>query len=179
VGRNHAPASQHVLHLLVPLVLGFCTVALVSIASSSPDLAAELDHCIYLPVAARPAPTPTLTPTPTPLPPIPDVRVEGEGSCSSFKGGSREDPNGEYVCFKNYDSQPADMSGWRVEDAAQHSYTFPPFILHPGAIVRLHSGPGSNTATDLHWARGLIWNNDHDIVYLYDVFGRLVDSYVY
>ncbi len=146
-------------------------------ASQTSRLAGELDQDMYLPFVAKPLPTPTLTPTATPLPPIPDVRVEG--SCSSFQGGSRQDPNGEYVCFRNYDSLAADMTDWQVEDASGHSYTFPLFFLDPGAIVRLHSGPGADTATDLHWARGLVWNNDHDIVYLYDAFGRLVSRYIY
>jgi hypothetical protein len=71
------------------------------------------------------------------------------------------------------------MIDWRVEDASRHSYNFPAFTLNPGAIVRLHSGPGTDTATDLHWGRGLVWNNDHDTVYLYDAFSRLVSRHVY
>lgn len=175
--ETHAPGWQRLLYLLFSLTLGLCATAWFSTASPRPGLASGLAHHAYLPFAVRPVPTPTLTPTATPLPPIPDVRVEP--SCSNFRGGSRQDPNGEYVCFKNDDSQPADMTNWRVQDEKEHTYTFPPFILNPGAIVRLHSGPGSNTATDLHWARGLVWNNDHDTVYLYDTFGRLVSSYVY
>ncbi len=132
---------------------------------------------MYLPFVARPVPTPTLTPTATPLPPIPDVRVEP--CCCNVTGGSWQDPNGEYVCFRSYDLQPADMTNWYVQDEQEHTYTFPPFTLNPGAIVRLHSGPGRNTATELHWARGLVWNNDGDTVLLCDTFGREVDRYVY
>lgn len=177
MGEIRVPGWQRLLCLLIPLTLALCAVALSSTALPSPGLAFGLGHYVYLPLAARPVPTPTPTPTATPLPPLLDVRVEA--SCCSFRGGSRQDPNGEYVCFKNYDSQPADMTDWRVQDAVEHTYTFPPFVLNSGAIVRLRSGPGSNTAADLHWARGLVWNNDHDTVYLYDAFERLADSYVY
>jgi competence protein ComEC len=106
-----------------------------------------------------------------------DVRVEGP--CCNFAGGGVHDPNGEWVCFRNYDSQPVDMNDWRVHDAAGHAYRFPPFVLAPGAIVRVHSGPGADIATDLYWGRGTVWNNDHDTVYLYDALSRLVSRYVY
>ena len=142
-----------------------------------PDLAAPVAGYRYFPFVAKPVPTATPTPTATPLPPVLQVRVDR--SCSSFQGGSRDDPNGEYVCFKNHDHRAADMTNWYVHDLGQHTYIFPPFVLSPGAIVRLHSGPGSNTASELHWARGLIWNNDHDEVYLYDAFGRPVDHHIY
>jgi len=177
VGGIRASARRRALYLSIPLALALCAAALSSAVSTLPSLASELGHYSYLPFASRPVPTPTLTPTATPLPSLSDVRVEE--SCCNFRGGSRQDPNGEYVCFRNYDFQPVDMTDWRVQDAVQHTYVFPPFVLNPGAIVRLHSGAGSNTATELHWARGLVWNNDHDTVYLYDALGRLVDSYVY
>jgi hypothetical protein len=158
--------------LCVPLaILGY--VSFLSAASPGPGSTASC----HLPFVAKPVPTPTLTPTATPLPPIPNIHVER--SCSCFEGGSRDDPNGEYVCFKNYESQPVDMTGWQVQDEAGHTYVFPRFILQAGAIVRLFSGPGSNTDSELHWARGLIWNNSHDTVYLYDALGRSVDAYVY
>jgi hypothetical protein len=172
-----APGRQRLSHSLIALMTLLSVVGAFAILSQPSSLARWSDQGMYLPFVAKPVPTPTLTPTATPLPPIPDVRVEG--SCSSFQGGSRQDPNGEYVCFVNYDSLIVDMTGWRVDDASEHSYTFPPFFLNPGALVRLHSGPGADTATDLHWGRGLVWNNDHDTVYLYDTFERLVSRYVY
>jgi len=71
------------------------------------------------------------------------------------------------------------MTGWLVEDARQHRYSFLSFVLGSGEVVRLHSGPGADTATDLYWGIGLVWNNDHDTVFLYDAVGRLVSRYVY
>jgi len=139
----------------------------------------EGDARRFMPIAARSVPTPTKTPTATPIPPVADVRVEGEDTCSRFRGGTRQDPNGEYVCFLSYEALPVGMTGWQVEDEAGHVYSFPAFVLAPHSRVRLHSGPGADTSTDLYWGRGLVWNNDHDIVMLYDAWRRLVSRYVY
>jgi hypothetical protein len=58
-------------------------------------------------------------------------------------------------------------------------YIFPPFVLAVGALVKLHSGPGQNTTTDLYWPHFPIWNNTHDTVCLTDNFGRSLPCYVY
>jgi len=72
------------------------------------------------------------------------------------------------------------MSGWHVQDEVDTTYTFPAFTLLARAHVRLHTGSGTNTATDLYWARGrAVWNNTGDTVYLYNSAWVLVDSYSY
>jgi hypothetical protein len=72
------------------------------------------------------------------------------------------------------------MSGWHVEDAAHHAYTFPAFTLAAGAYVKLHTGSGTNTGTDLYWGSGsAIWNNGGDTVYLYNAAWQIVDTYTY
>ena len=129
------------------------------------------DQRAYLPFCLKPVPTPTPTPR------ILDVRVDD--ACSQFRGGGSADPNGEYVCLKNHDTQAVSMVGWQLLDASQHGYTFPAFLLAPQALVRVHSGAGTDTASDLFWGSHLIWNNDHDTVRLYDALGRLVSRYVY
>ncbi len=172
VGNKH-------IHYVAALSALFIGAGLLQARLPAQGMPPGSGHGAYLPIAAKPVPTPTATPTATPLPPIHQVRILGEDLCSRFHGGSRQDPNGEYVCLRNDDSRPADMTGWRVLDASQHEYRFPMFLLPSGGTVRLHSGAGADTASDLHWAAGLVWNNDHDTVYLYDFFGRLVSRYVY
>jgi hypothetical protein len=135
------------------------------------------DATVYFPLCNKPIPTPTVTPTATPMPRLMDVRTDP--ACSSFRGGSAQDPSGEYVCLVNHDSEAVNMTGWRLQDASRHRYTFPVFWLAAGARVRVHSGPGVNSATDLYSGSGLIWNNDHDVVYLHDLFDRPVSTYVY
>jgi competence protein ComEC len=146
-------------------------------AVGSRALTEPADETVYFPLCSKPVPTPTVTPTATPIPRLMDVRIDS--ACSSFRGGSAQNPSGEYVCLANHDSDAVNMTGWRLEDASRHRYVFPVFSLLPGARVNVHSGPGVNTATDLYSGSGLIWNNDHDVVHLYDLFDRSVSTYVY
>jgi len=157
----------------------------------------------YLPLALKawpPTPTPTFTPTPTSTPtstptptatptatPTPtvtvgpaDVRVNP--ACCQFDapGNDHDNLNQEYVCFTNWGGSPQNITNWKVRDVANHTYTFPTFVLAAGASLTLHTGSGTNTATDLYWGSGsAIWNNDGDTVYLYDSAWNLVDSYSY
>ena len=91
-------------------------------------------------------------------------------------GNDGDNLNDEYVVFENGGSAAVDMTGWSVEDAAAHTYTFPDgFSLGAGSQVTLHTGSGSDTATDLYWGRGSpVWNNDGDTVSLYDNAATLV-----
>ncbi len=46
--------------------------------------------------------------------------------------------------------------------------------------MRLRSGAGTDTASDLYWGRGqAVWNNGGDTVYLYDAAWGLVDEHTY
>ncbi|WP_276301891.1 lamin tail domain-containing protein [Halorussus lipolyticus] len=88
--------------------------------------------------------------------------------------------NGEYVDFENTGSSSQDMTGWVVEDEAGNSYQFPDnFTLDAGATVRLHSGDGTDSSTDLYWGGSYIWNNGGDTCYLYDASGSLHTQYSY
>jgi hypothetical protein len=86
----------------------------------------------------------------------------------------------EYVCLENQGGLAADMAGWRIMDLADHTYTFGSFSLPGGSLVKLRTGQGVNTATDLYWGLSVaVWNNDHDSVLLYDGGGLVVDQYTY
>nr|WP_274326230.1 lamin tail domain-containing protein [Halosimplex aquaticum] len=82
------------------------------------------------------------------------------------QGNEQENLNDEYVVFRNTGTEPLDLSGWTVADAADHTYTFPDgFTLAPDATVTLHTGSGSDSDTDLYWGSGSpIWNNGGDTV---------------
>jgi hypothetical protein len=59
----------------------------------------------------------------------------------------------EYVCLTNSDSGPADMGAWVLRNVMGRTYNFPPgYTLPGGQTVKVHTGPGANSATDLHWA---------------------------
>ncbi|GAA0196691.1 lamin tail domain-containing protein [Haladaptatus pallidirubidus] len=91
------------------------------------------------------------------------------------------DAANEWVDFKNVSADSVDMTGWIVEDEAGNTYTFPSgFNLASDNTVRLHSGSGSDTTTDLYWGRSSsVWNNDGDTTYLYDANGNLVQKRTY
>ncbi|WP_415380531.1 lamin tail domain-containing protein [Halosimplex sp. TS25] len=82
------------------------------------------------------------------------------------EGDDRENLNDEYVVFRNTGTEPLDLSGWTVADAADHTCTFPDgFTLDSDATVTLHTGSGSDSDTDLYWGSGSpIWNNGGDTV---------------
>jgi len=173
--KTRAHRWRHLWPVFVSLTL--LALASLSRAGSSAEPAAPSGFILYLPLVAKPMPTPTPTPTATPTPVPPDIRVDPP--CCKFDGGSRQDPTGEYVCFRSHDWRSIDMTGWLVKDEVGLRYTFPTFVLYPGAVVTLHSGQGHSTATDLYTGTSLIWNNDGDTVYLRDASDNEVDTYTY
>jgi len=114
--------------------------------------------------------------------------VAGQGSvrvaahCCQFDapGNDHDNLGEEYVCLENAGTEAVDLSGWCVKDEKDHTYCFPAFILAPGAVVRVHTGGGVNSATDVYWNHdGAVWNNGGDTVYVYDAAGALVCTYGY
>jgi hypothetical protein len=90
-----------------------------------------------------------------------------------------ENLNTEWVEVKNSGNAPQDLSGWTLSDASNHTYTFPQnFVLGAGDSVKVRTGSGTDSTSDLYWGRGSpIWNNDGDTVTLKDEDGRTVDSH--
>ena len=63
------------------------------------------------------------------------------------------DASDEYVCLTNADTALVDMGAWILRNVLGRSYNFPPgYKLPAGQTVKVHTGAGSDTATDLHWA---------------------------
>jgi len=109
----------------------------------------------------------TVTPAPTPAP--------TETSPTMYISGLHLAD--EWVKITNSDTSPVTMTGWKIaDDDAKHTYIFPPFTLSPGATVTLHTGDGTDTATELYWGGRYVWNNDGDIARLYDTSGNLIDT---
>lgn len=91
-------------------------------------------------------------------------------------GNDNENPNEEYVVLKNTGNEPLDISGWSVSDAAGHSYEVPTgTTLAAGSTVTLHTGSGSDSASDLYWGEGsAVWNNGGDTVVVRNSSGGVV-----
>jgi len=120
-------------------------------------------------IGAGPAATPTGTETAVATDGGPNAGA-GELTVETINadaaGDDRQNLTGEYVVFSNVGEDALDLSGWTVRDEAGKTYTFPDgFVLKAGASVRLHTGSGTDTATDLYWgAESPIWNNDGDTI---------------
>jgi len=85
--------------------------------------------------------------------------------------------NGEYVVVTNYGKVSMVVTGWRLEDRYGHRYTLPAFSLRAGKSVKIHTGRGRNTSTDLYWGRSnYIWNNTRDTATLRSPTGRAIDT---
>lgn len=83
----------------------------------------------------------------------------------------------EWVAFTNTGTAPLDVGGWVLRDASTaNRYTFPAgTTVAPGATVRIRTGCGADSPTDLHWcAEGPVWNNGGDEILLLDAAGDTV-----
>jgi len=91
--------------------------------------------------------------------------------------GTNSSLNAEWVRITNAGARAKVLTGWKVRDRAGHVFTFPTFRLGAGRSVRLHTGSGRNTATDLYWRqRWYIWNNTGDRAILRNAPGTVIDT---
>jgi len=118
----------------------------------------------------------TTTTTGTPTSRLAVTRIHADASGDDF-----QNLNDEYVVLKNTGTQPLDLSQWTLQDEAGHTYTFPSrFTLAPEARVTIHTGHGTNTASDLYWGSSVpIWNNGGDTIRIMNAEGQpvLTESY--
>jgi Lamin Tail Domain len=91
--------------------------------------------------------------------------------------GSNTSLNNEWVRLTSRRTFTVNLKGWTIRDLAGHVYTFrSDFRLGPGERVWIHTGTGTNTATDRYWNRGwYVWNNSGDRATLRNADGNVVD----
>ncbi|CCQ34988.1 transforming DNA uptake protein (plasmid) [Halorhabdus tiamatea SARL4B] len=149
---------------------GTVTTPVATDGGSTTPTATETPTATTTPTATE-TPTATATPTATESGTLAIAEIHEDA-----QGTERENLNDEYVVFENTGDEALDLSGWTVDDAADHTYTFPSgFTLDPGAQVTLHTGSGTDSATDLYWGSGSpIWNNAGDTVFVHDDEGTPV-----
>lgn len=93
---------------------------------------------------------------------------------------ARNNPNDEYVVFKNVGATPLVLTGWSISDEANQSYLIPQFTLGPGKTFTLYTGSGKNTSDALYWGRRkTVWNKGGDTVIVKDSTGHFVLSHTY
>ncbi|MFC9282230.1 lamin tail domain-containing protein [Streptomyces collinus] len=85
--------------------------------------------------------------------------------------------NKEWVDITNSTRRAVNLDGWTLADEDGHSYTFRHVRLDGRSTVRVHTGIGRDTRTDLFQdRRAYVWNNDHDTATLRNDRGRFVDE---
>lgn len=93
---------------------------------------------------------------------------------------SKSSLNAEYVVVTNGTAAPVQLKGYVLSDAENHRYTFGSFTLGKGKSVKVHTGSGKNTATDVYWGSGnYIWNNTKDTATLKKPSGAVVSKASY
>ncbi|MGW1274642.1 lamin tail domain-containing protein, partial [Streptomyces sp. NPDC002491] len=81
--------------------------------------------------------------------------------------------NKEWVELTNPTRHAINLDGWTLEDESGKTYTFDDYRLAGRATVRVHTGVGRDTRTDLYQdRRAYVWNNDYDTATLRDDRGR-------
>lgn len=81
----------------------------------------------------------------------------------------------EYIELKNTGDADKDITGWTVSDSDGNAFTFPSYILTPGATVRVTT----NSGRFLFNSTSPVWDRIGEAGYLNDSSGKLVDVYSY
>lgn len=86
---------------------------------------------------------------------------------------------GEHVVVRNVADHTIDATGLVLRDAANNTLAVGAgYRIPPGGELRVHTGPGNNTATAyFNGGTSAILNNDGDSVALWDQRGRLHDVF--
>ncbi|MEU0052010.1 lamin tail domain-containing protein [Streptomyces sp. NPDC006309] len=90
---------------------------------------------------------------------------------------SNKSLNAEWVQLKNTSGSAVSLKGWVLKDASNHRYVFPSVRIGAGKYLKVHTGSGSDTASDKYQdRRAYVWNNDKDTATLTRASGTRVDS---
>lgn len=114
----------------------------------------------------------------TPAQAAPAVRFTGaQYDSPGDDTGTNASLNAEWVRIKNTSSRNRNLTDWTVRDPQGHVFRFPEgYVLRSGRSVRIHTGSGSNSNTDLYWRQdNYVWNNSGDRAILRNAAGDRVD----
>lgn len=110
----------------------------------------------------------------------------GESSCVQIgtinKDGASK--NDEWVEIVNTCASEQLLEGYLIKDSsASNAYTFGKTAIKSKGKLKVHSGCGVNSLTDVYWKcpeqQSYVWNNSSDRAYLYDSRGTLVSEVGY
>ena len=132
---------------------------LLNIAISATVVTAIL--LIYHQMAAKNCPTVSIAAPQTTLSPMPGnvdiISVQGAGSVGD-----------EMLIIQNFGTDSIVLTDWYLNDEQDGVYIFPQLTLFPAGTVRVHTGEGTDTASDLYWgSESPAWSSG-DLAVLYD-----------
>ncbi|MHB9856609.1 lamin tail domain-containing protein [Streptomyces krungchingensis] len=85
--------------------------------------------------------------------------------------------NKEWVEITNNTRRAVNLDGWTLSDEDGHTYTFDHYRLDGRATVRVHTGIGRDSRTDLYQdRRHYVWDNRSDTATLRNDRDRFVDD---
>ncbi|MET9386608.1 lamin tail domain-containing protein [Streptomyces sp. NPDC002928] len=92
--------------------------------------------------------------------------------------GSNRSLNKEWVEVTNNSRREVNLDGWTLRNEDGRTYTFHHVRLHGRSTVRIHTGVGRDTRTDLYQdRRTYVWDDRADTVTLRNDRNRFVDEY--
>ncbi|WP_405999493.1 lamin tail domain-containing protein [Streptomyces sp. NBC_00829] len=104
---------------------------------------------------------------------ISDVQADSPGR----DNGSNRSLNAEWVEITNTTRRSVDLDGWTLRDSDGNRYRFEDVRIAGRATIRIHTGVGRDTRTDLYQdRRDYVWGNRTDTATLRDDHGRTVDT---
>lgn len=89
---------------------------------------------------------------------------------------------GEHVVLRNVSDRPVDVGGWYLRNQASDRIVVGDgYVIPPGGLLRVHTGPGDDAASAYHAGRTAgFWNGSHgDSAGLHRADGGIVDLYAY
>lgn len=136
---------------------------------------------LFIPVGGLPPAPPTPTDTPIPFePPTPLSTSPPSGSQPQViieEVIARSNYADEFIEIYN-PGPPVRLLDWSLSDQQGHVYVFPNLSMGTGGRVRVHTGRGGNSPTDLYWGlNAAVWGEAGDVASLRDNQGKLVDAY--
>jgi hypothetical protein len=81
------------------------------------------------------------------------------------------DGDTEIITLANTGDAAVVLTGWVLQDGQGTAYTFPQLTIFPGGSIKLHTGDGDDSATDLFWGLSASTWESSELAVLYDTQG--------
>ncbi|MBU2632714.1 thermonuclease family protein, partial [Patescibacteria group bacterium] len=113
-----------------------------------------------------------------------DDCIKISGLNPNAKGNDNLNKNGEWVKIANSCSKEISMNDWVLRDSsASNRYVFKNFSLKSNKFVKIYSGCGLDSESELYWIcpeqKNAVWNNDGDHAFLNNSSGELISDFLY